>query len=139
MSGDATEHEMIERLVDATRRAADRVQEICRAMMLNAPIAPRSLVELRHWLSQAAGSAYQLGHAQSNPSFFGLRDQLDEIAKHVTAAALSRSPKSGMVLASIGAVLDVLWRKADRIAKARSVPRADVLAALDVRQKALVH
>jgi hypothetical protein len=130
---------MIERFVDATRHAADRVQDVCRALMLNAPVMPRTLLSLRRSLGIASGSAHQLGHAQSNPAFFGLRDQLDDTTKHITAAVMSRSPRSGVALSMLGQVLDRLWREGQRIATSRAVPRQDVLAMLDVRQKALVH
>lgn len=130
---------MIERFVDATRQAADRVQDVCRALMLNAPVMPRTLLALRRSLGIASASAQQLGHAQSNPAFFGLRDQLDETTKHITAAVMSRSPRSGVALSMLGQVMDRLWREGQRIATSRAVSRQDVLAALDVRQKALVH
>lgn len=139
MSRDTPESEMIERFVDATRQAADRVQDVCRALMLNAPVMPRTLLALRRSLGIASASAHQLGHAQSNPAFFGLRDQLDETTKHITAAVMSRSPRSGVVLSMLGQVLDRLWRDGQRIATSRAVSRQDVLAALDVRQRALVH
>ena len=135
---DATEHEMLERLVDATRSAADRIQDACRALMLNAPIAPRTLTELRHSLRQASGSAHQLGHAQQNPAFWGLRDALDGVGQTVTAAALSRSEASGMALAQVGSLLDRLWQEARKKATGKAVTRADALAMVDARQKAIV-
>lgn len=138
MSGETPEKEMIERFSDATRQAADRVQDVCRALMLNAPVMPRTLLDLRRMLGIASASAHQLGHAQSNPAFFGIRDQLDEATKHITAAVMSRSPRAGVALSMLGQVLDRLWREGQKMATSRAVARQDVLAALDVRQKALV-
>lgn len=138
MSRDATEHEMIERLIDGTRIAADRIQDMCRALAASLPVSPRVLIGLRHQLRQASGSAHQLGHAQANPAFFDLRDQLDAVATNAPALAMSRSPQAGLALAMLGTVLDRLWREARRMVTARSVPRQDVLGILDMRQR-VVH
>jgi hypothetical protein len=139
MSSDTPESEMIERLIDGTRQAADRVQDMCRALKFSIPIAPAILIQFRYALRAASGSAHQLGHAQSNPAYFTIRDQLDQIGSNATLATMISGDRGGFVLAMIGTALDRLWRSAEKMATSRAVPRQDVLAALDVRQKALVH
>ena len=132
-----TEHEMLERLIDATRAAADRIQDMCRSLMLNSPVMPRTLTDLRRHLRQASGSAHQLGHAQHNPAFFGLRDALDGVAKTATAVALSQSGMGCVALAQIGSLLDRLWQQARKMATDFAVTRADALAMVDARQRDL--
>lgn len=139
MSGETPEREMIERLVDGARTAADRVQDMCLALKFGVPIAPGLLIQFRYALRAASGSAHQLGHAQQNPAYFSIRDQLDQIGSNATVATMVSGERGGFVLALIGQALDRLWREGQRMATARSVSRQDVLAALDVRQKALVQ
>src|ERR1700731_2722949 len=136
---DTSEHEMIERLIDGARTAARRVQDMCRSVRFGMPIPPLVLIRFRHALRAASGSAHQLGHAQSNATFFAIHDQLDQFGTHLTAATLVGGERAGFALATIGAALDRLWRAAEQVASSKAMPRQDVLAALDERQKALVH
>lgn len=129
---------MLERLIDATRTAADCVHGVCRAMVFEMVPEPRVLVSLIRSLHTASASAYQLGHAQQNPAFFAVRDQMDDIAKSVTAAAGIRNARVGIVMTLIGQALDRLWHEAQAMATARPVARQDVLAMVDERQRNVV-
>lgn len=135
MSHEPSEREMLERLVDAARTAADRVQDMCRAHMTGVPVLPFTMVSLRRHLNDARGCAHQLGHAQHNPHFFTVRDQLEDIAK--TIGRIGVSPASGFILAQLGKALDMLWRETQRMATSKPMARQDVLAELDLRQLAV--
>lgn len=70
---------------------------------------PEILLRFLDGLKQAAASAHQLAHAQQNPQWLQVRDMLEGIRA------------TGSVLAT-----------------RRAMPRQDVLAALDRRQKSIV-
>lgn len=137
MSEDS-ETQILSRLVDATRQAADCADQMCRSMAMFMPSEPRTLMKFRASLRQASGCAHQLAHAQQNPAFLALRDQLDQTTKLATGMGMSRDPKAGLAMAMVGTVLDKLWRTAEKTATSKSVPRAEVLAMLDRRQAAAV-
>lgn len=134
---ETTEKEAIERLVDAARSAADRVLEMVQAFAVGGVVLPLTLIRLRRHLTDAKGSAHQLGHQQQNPHYFTLRNQLEEIERSVTQVAMSRSPQAGLILARLGFALDCLWREAEKMSRSKPMARQEVLAALDLRQKAI--
>lgn len=135
---DITEAEMVERLVDGAGDAADCIREMCQAITMMMAPTPNSLIRFRRAMKDASGSAGQLAHAQQNPAYLTLRDQMEAIVPQATQAAMSRDPRAGLMLAQIGTVLDGLRDAVLQIAVAKSVPRPDVLAMLDER-KARVH
>lgn len=134
---DLNEHEMIERLIEGTRTAAGHVMTLCQDMSNGRLARPTVLADLRKNLNEAAASAGQLGHAQRNPDFFAVRDQLNEAAVGIWSVSFSNSPKAGLALSRLGTVLDMLWREAKRMSEALSVPGQEVLAKIDARQRAV--
>lgn len=68
---------------------------------------PEMLVRFVDGLKVAAGSAHQLAHSQENPNWLKVRDMLENLIE------------SGQ-----------------KMAMSRSMPRADVLANLTIREKA---
>lgn len=137
MSEDS-ETQILSRLVDATRQSADCVQQMCRSLAMFMPVDAKTLIKFRASLKQAAGCAHQLTHAQQNPAFLAIRDQLNELEK-AQALGFSRDPQVGMAWSMIGTALDKLWRTAEKMATSKPVARQDVLAMLDRRQAEVVH
>lgn len=69
---------------------------------------PEMLNRFVEGLKTAAGSAHQLAHAQQNPNWLQVRD-----------------------------LLETLIEKGQRLALSKSMPRAEVLRQLDIRQSSI--
>lgn len=131
---EATEAEMVGRFVDGCRNAADCAARICRAFMQDAIPAPGDLTTMLRWMRQASGSAGQLAHAQANPAFLSIRDNLETMRGMVMRVSLADPLRSGLLLATLGNALTQAAVTVGRIATARPIARPDVLAALDARR-----
>lgn len=136
MSHEPTEHEVIERLIDAARSAADCLSVACRRIASGVSPRPATIVDLLRHIRQASGCAGQMVHVQRNPRFLEIRDGLESMARLLSQVALHPTPMVGAVLAQYGTVLDGLWREAKRMAEAKPVANQDVLEMLDHRQLA---
>lgn len=135
---DTTEPEMVMRLADSVKHAADYVQQACRNIASGHPNDPRTAIKLRECLNQASGCATQLAHARHNPAFLSLRDSLTSVSTTLIVGGLGNGAKHGMVLAQIGRVLDALHGAVLKLTNAGVVGRQDVLSMLDARQAGIV-
>ncbi len=131
---DLTETQTVARLVDNAKNAADCAAQMCLALRFNVPVSPKLLIRFRSALRQSSGCAHHLAHMQQNPQFLALRDAMDQTSSLATKISMGNGAMAGAVLAHIGTVLDRLWQQAERMATAKPVARADVLAMLDVRK-----
>jgi hypothetical protein len=137
MSHEPTEHEIIERLIDAVRSAADCLSSACRRIASGVSPRPATAVDLLRHLRQASGCAGQLVHVQRNPQFLEVRDGLEDMATLISRVAFYPNPRVGVLLAQYGSVLDRLWRSAKAMAEAKSMPNQDVLDYLANRKSVL--
>lgn len=124
---------MISRFTDSLKKSASRAEEITKAPDKD---KPRIFVEFIDGLKISAGCAHQLAHAQENPYFLTIRDTLEGIIEIGQKLPVMNQSQNVLWL-GIKTSLETMSTKGQRMATSKAVTRTEVLANLDVRQKAL--
>lgn len=122
-----TEAEMLERFIDANKKAASRAQEITEAEEKK---KPGLFVEFVNSVKVAAGSAHQLAHAQENAKWLDVRDLLENI---VTVSMSLPQKQQDVLWIRIKEFLIEIADSGRKLATMRSMTRKEVLENIDHR------
>lgn len=133
---ETTEHEAIKAFNDGVREAASCILKL--ETPEKYPFAPLQFVKA---IDRASGSAYQLGHMQTNPDFFRIRDMLDLLKKQVALMAIGskmgRTPipvDGGNPFKKIADMVLGIAERGMTIAMSKAVTKQGVNEALDLRE-----
>lgn len=124
------EREMINRLSDSMKEAADRANILASGITIE---KPQALSEFLHALKVAAGSAHQLAIYRENLSLFNVRDTLEKVLEYSRDLPLSMN-NSSLIWLSIRDSLLGIRETAIKSADAKAKARQEVLAELTFRQ-----
>lgn len=132
---ETSEREAIQRLTESLKQASDCLHRMCQPWMY-----PGEAKKFSTALSDAAGSAGQLGAMQQNPGFFTIRDNLEVMLKMISEMALKLQlheippQKAKDAFRGVSKILAALAVKGQQIATSKPLARNEVLNLLDKNQ-----